>query len=183
MKNLTSISIALLLGAISAHANIGDTYEYSCKRYGKPAGTKLNQTTKITEVVWYIEKKNAHWTYVASFNGPGNLCDEVRYDKWSESFTAEDINNILMFNFTSNGGKIIEEPSDNGRYWYNNSGTIFAAFRSIISADNGTTGGYVEVFTAAYIQRDQEAQKAKETSAEPSPSPVPSISDLKPVQM
>jgi hypothetical protein len=70
MKTLTSILISFLLGAISAHANIGDTYEYSCKRYGTPAGTQINKYSNITEVVWYIVKNNIHWTYVASFNGP-----------------------------------------------------------------------------------------------------------------
>jgi hypothetical protein len=72
---------------------------------------------------------------------------------------------------------------DIGRAWYNNAQTVFSVYKIIDSANSNSRGQMLKIYTAAYINRDIAAQKAKETEARPSPSPIPPISDLEPVQL
>lgn len=170
-KILTLIGALAIAGTLTADANIGDTYAQSCKRFGKPAGTQpINNT--FVEVVWYPK---ANWTYIASFNGPNNRCDAIRYVLFGEVPSEMQISNLLCFNILR-GDTFNEQPYDGGRFWRNDAGTVFA-WTHLVQASNSERKGYeIDIETQSYNTWRAQLNGNNGNDAEPQ------LSDLKPLQ-
>jgi hypothetical protein len=101
---------ALLVSAITAHANLGDTLAQSAKRYGKPWSTKGDRVYYDTHA-WYIDER---------FNSAGYAV-EVSYTKKNGEISTEEAKQFANVNVPESGWNPILPNGDPniivGRIW------------------------------------------------------------------
>jgi hypothetical protein len=137
--------------AIYANANINDSLQQSCERFGgKPNETIIQPVTHVAEVTWYLLRNKVMWTYSASFDDQ-DRCDEVRYVCWGPLDMSEIIN-IIRFNFPE-GEKVHEIPMDAGREWINDTQDEFATMKGVTSTDKSLSGMQIEFTTRSFFAR------------------------------
>jgi hypothetical protein len=108
---------ALLVSAITAHANLGDTRAESAKRYGKPWSTKGDRVYYGTRA-WYIDER---------FNSAGYAV-EVSYTKKNGEISTEEAKQFANVNVPESGWNPISPNGDPnivvGRIWISTDGNF-----------------------------------------------------------
>jgi hypothetical protein len=104
-KSLLTLAGLFVLSSL-ASANLGDTFQKSCSRYGQP------DKTGDGSAHWVINNNN---TITETF-APNGACDAIWYYRFGSVFSDDEILTKIGFNVPL-GQPFYETPVDTGRFW------------------------------------------------------------------
>jgi hypothetical protein len=107
-KCILLVVSALAIAICTGEAEIGDTYQKTCAKYGDP-----NHRHGDT-FIWYI---NRDFSIEATFEDPNHTCDYIEYFSWKEQFTQKQIDNLIGRNVMIDDAYSEFPDKSGGRVW------------------------------------------------------------------